>query len=107
MNSLTQLAGYGAWWLVFLVTCYVVARFSFTWCIPCAHLAVASLIFYLDIRGLRVEMNRPEWNGVPSMDGVFMLGVVIRVLLVNTLLLPATALGAWQKRRNKAESAPA
>jgi hypothetical protein len=107
MNWLTQLAGYGAWWLVFLVTCYGVARYSFKWCIPCGYLAVASLIFYLDIRGIRLEMNRPDWNGVPSVDGAFAIGVVIHVLLVGTLLLPVTALGVRQKRRHRAGIAPA
>lgn len=95
-----QLLSYGALsWLVFLLVAYCVARYGRWWLIPVGHLAIALLIVFLDIAWIQSEMSKPDWNGLPDMDIGFSLGVLFRILLVNTVLLPITGLGLWYRRR--------
>lgn len=106
MELLAQLLAYGPWWLVFAVVAYLTARFLHWGFIPLGHLAVGSLIFYLEVRALRLAMNQPEWNGTPSADAAFFLGLIIHILWVNSLLLPLTGFGAWQRKRSLRAPAP-
>ena len=60
---------------------------------------VAVVIFFLDVAWIRNEMNKPGWDGTPDMDIVFHLGMLFRIIVINTLLLPVSALGIWRKKR--------
>lgn len=102
-----MMLGYGAWWLAFPTIAYLTARYALSWCVPLGHLAVASLVFFLDIRWLHAQMRQPEWNGTPGMDTAFVLGVLIRIIVVNLIVLPATVLAIRQRRKAVPASAPA
>ena len=39
------------------------------------------------------------WDGVPDMDIIFQFGVLLRVVLINTVLLPLALFARWMSRR--------
>ena len=106
MELLPQLLSYGPWWLVFATVAYLTARFLHWGFIPLGHLAVGSMIFYLEVRALRVAMNQPDWNGTPAADVAFLLGLIVHILWVNTLLLPLSGWAARQRKRSPRANAP-
>ena len=100
-----QLASYSiVTWLVFIAIAFLTARHFPWWCIPIGHLVVAGTIYYLDVRWIRSEMSKPGWDGTPDMDIVFAIGMFIRIILVNTVLLPVSYLGIRLRRRERSLS---
>jgi hypothetical protein len=63
------------------------------------HICVALLVAGLDVYWIQSEINRPGWNGTPDQDIVFHFGVMLRVILINTVLLPVSVLGSWIRRK--------
>lgn len=61
---------WGRWWLVF---------------IPCVVVSV--IVYSLDVAWIRAEMRKPDWDGTPDMDIVFSIGLLVRLVLVNVILL--------------------
>ncbi len=59
------------------------------------HVVVAGLVLTLDVRWIRSEMEAPGWDGLPDMDAIFYIGVVVRVFLVNAALLPIAFLAMY------------
>lgn len=86
-------------WLVFVAIAFFTARYLPWWCIPIGHIVIGAVIYYLDFRWILSEMRKPSWDGTPDMDIVFHYGVYIRIFLINTVLLPATILGRWWRKR--------
>ncbi len=102
---LCQLSSYGiGTWLILVFIAFCAARYGGCWLIPVGHLVVAAIIVFLDIRWIQGEMNKPGWDGTPDMDIIFEFGVLMRILLINTVLLPVTAIGIWLRRRKCASS---
>lgn len=100
---IVQLAAYGVlWWLVFAGVAFLGARVGRIWGIVAGHFIIAAIILMLDERWLQSAMHSPGWNGIPDQDLVFVFGVLIRVVLVNTFLLPVSALGWMTRRRQQA-----
>jgi hypothetical protein len=66
------------------------------------HVLVAIAVGVLDVQWIQSEMRKPGWDpGVgPDQDFVFMIGVILRVLLINTVLLPVNIL-ALRLRRSR------
>ena len=60
---------------------------------------VAAIIIILDYRWIEMEMSKPEWNGAPDMDFVFYIGVLIRIVIINSVLLTVTGIGYFIKKR--------
>jgi hypothetical protein len=52
------------------------------------HLLVAVAVVLLDVQWIQSEMREPGWSGEPDQDIVFAIGVLLRVVLVNAVLLP-------------------
>ena len=101
-NLVSQLGAYSiVTWLVFIALAFFVARYLPWWCIPLGHLLVVVILFYLDVRWIQAEMNKPDWNGTPDMDLIFDIGVLVRAFLINTLLLPVSWWGFWLRRRHR------
>jgi len=97
---LSQLVSYGFFTLLAVVVCaYVFARKGGWPAVILGHLGIAALIIVLDIRWIQEEMSRSDWNGSPDMDIIFSFGVFLRILLINTLLLPISLLGTWHRER--------
>ncbi|MCY3021179.1 MAG: hypothetical protein NTW87_19365 [Planctomycetota bacterium] len=86
-------------WLAFVLIVFCAARYGGWWLVPVGHLVVAAIIVFLDIRWIRAEMGSPGWDGTPDMDIVFHFGVLARILLINSVLLPITGIGIWRRRR--------
>ena len=100
-----QLYSYGIGsWLAFVFVAFCAARYGRWWLIPVGHVVVAAIICFLDVCWIEAEMGKPGWDGTPDMDVVFQLGFLMRVLLINTVLLPITAIGIWLRRYRHASS---
>lgn len=100
MSLLTQLAAYGVgWWLVFIFTAFLAGRSHRVWAILLGHVLIAAVICTLDVRWIQAGMRRVGWDGQPDQDVIFIIGVLIRIVLVNILLLPVNALGWLLSRR--------
>lgn len=84
-----QLVSYGiAWWLIFFgITALGAWRYGLRGLVV-SHLLVATVIVVLDIQWILSEMRKPGWSGTPDMDIVFQFGVVLRIVLINSALLP-------------------
>ena len=54
------------------------------------HLVIAAIVVVLDIRWIQAEMHAPGWNGQPDQDIMFALGAFLRIVLINTVLLPVS-----------------
>lgn len=102
-----QLASYNiVTWLAFIGIAFLTARYLPWWCIPIGHLVVGAIIFFLDVRWIQFEMNKPGWDGTPDMDIVFAIGVFIRIFLSNTVLLPVSYIGFRIRKRSHFLSLP-
>lgn len=101
MHFLWQFLSYSiATWMTLAFIAFATARYFRWWWIPLGQLAVAVIVYWQDVSWVQTEMRKPNWDGTPDMDIVFMFGVLIRVVLINTALLPFTALGCWLKTRH-------
>lgn len=99
---ISQLATYGiVGWMVFATLAFVAARFGRFWGIVAGQVLIALLVAVLDVQWIQAEMHRPSWDAQPDQDFVFTMGVLIRAVLVNTFLLPVSAVG-WLSRRSPA-----
>jgi hypothetical protein len=99
---ISQLASYGIlWWLTFAAVAFCLARFGRLWGVIAGHVLIAIIVTALDLQWIQAEMHRPGWNGQPDQDFVFMIGVLVRIVLINTFLLPASVAG-WLSRRTAA-----
>src|SRR5204862_4786083 len=87
--TFSQLTSYGLWaWLLFVAIAFIPAYFLRLRGIILGHILVAIIVVLLDLRWIQSEMHKPDWNGQPDQDIVFMIGAVLRILLINTALLP-------------------
>lgn len=82
-------------WSLYLSITVVAAYFARAWGIIAGHIAIAFVIIWFDLQWIQTAMHAPGWNGTPDMDVVFHLGVWMRVLLINTVLLPLAFLTRW------------
>ncbi len=90
--NLLSLPSYGIiWWLIFAAIAFCTARYGFWWSVPVGHTVTALLIIVLDVSWAQAEMQKHGWDG--DLDLFFTYGVLVRILMVNTLLLPITFLG--------------
>lgn len=94
-----QLLSYSPWtWLYFFVVAIVTAYCLRIPGILLSQIVVAISIFVLDLYWIQTEMRRPDWDGQPDRDVIFFIGVLVRVLLFNTLLLPVGVIAWWWSR---------
>jgi len=86
---LLQLTAYSAInWLLFAAIAFTATWIGRWPVLVIGQIVVAIMILVLDVQWIRLQIHRPGWNGQPDQDIVFMLGVVLRILLINTALLP-------------------
>ena len=94
-----EMLSYGPAWLGFVAVAFLAARFAGLLGVLLGHLLVALAVAALDVQWVQAEMRKPGYDGQPDQDFVFMIGVLVRVILVNTLLLPISALALRTRRR--------
>jgi hypothetical protein len=105
----SQLISYGAWpWVLFVSVAFAAAYLLRVPGIFLGHLLVAIAVAALDVHWIRSEMRKPGWdpNAGPDQDVVFMIGVVLRVLLINTVLLPVSFLALRLRRFRQSANPP-
>ncbi|MDB5340925.1 MAG: hypothetical protein JWN70_6544 [Planctomycetaceae bacterium] len=92
--NLLSLPTYGImWWLIFAAVAFCTARYGFWWSVPVGHIVTAVIIYVLDVMWAQAVMQKPDSNWDGDLDMLFACGILVRVLMVNTLLLPITVLG--------------
>ena len=98
---LSQLLSYSlGMWLAFIFMAWITARMLGLPGIFLGHIMIAIAVACLDVQWIQSEMRKPEWNGLPDQDFVFMIGVIVRIVLINTVLLPVSILAMRQRRRS-------
>lgn len=89
--AFSQLVSYGVWpWVLFVAIAFAAAYLLRIPGIIVGHVFVAIAIVVLDVLWVQSEMRKPEWAGPPDQDVVFMVGVLLRILLINSVLIPAS-----------------
>jgi len=58
---------------------------------------IAAIIVFLDVRWIWNQMQYHPEEGKDA-DGVFLFGVLCRILLFNGMLVPVSYLGLWRRR---------
>jgi hypothetical protein len=97
---ISQLVSYGpATWLLFVAVAFLAAFLLRLPGVLLGHLLLAGLIVVLDGQWIQSEMHKPGWDGQPDADFVFMIGVVFRIVLINTVLFPISQFGLRLRRR--------
>jgi hypothetical protein len=62
-----------------------------------ARAIVAIVVVILDFHWIGEAMRAPGWDGVPDMDGVFSLGLIVRVCLIWMVLRYVGNIGTRMK----------
>jgi len=83
-----ELANYGPLWLAFAAIALFAARLGGFWGILGGHLLIAAFVTFWDLHWLQEEVAQANWEGNPDQDGVFALGLALRIVLINVILLP-------------------
>ena len=104
---IVQLTSYGIlWWLAFVLAAFTFARVGAFRGTIAGQVLIAVLVMCSDIAWIQREMHKPGWDGQPDQDAVFMVGVLIRIILINVCLLPVSALGCLSRRWPTPKLAP-
>ena len=91
-----QILAYGIWaWICFTAIAFCLSRFLGWLGVPLGWILVAAIICILDVAWVTEATNAPDWDGTPDMDMIFMFGVLARIVLINGILLPITALSLF------------
>jgi len=75
-------------WMAFISVAVLFAYFGKGLGIIAGHLVIAVLVGVFDVIWIQSIMAQPGWEGDPDQDIVFMLGVLLRIVLVNAALIP-------------------
>ncbi|WP_037253119.1 MULTISPECIES: hypothetical protein [Rhodopirellula] len=82
-------------WLLFVAITGIASFVGRGWGIMIGHIAIALLVIWLDAQWVQSEIAKPDWDGAPDQDIVFIIGVLIRVVLINAMLLPVASASRW------------
>jgi hypothetical protein len=94
-------------WLAFVTITAAASYLGRGLGIVVGHFAVACTVLWLDFQWIQSEMNAPGWNGTPDMDIISHIGVFLRAVLINAVLLPIALLCRWLSlRQTKAKPQP-
>lgn len=84
------------WWLACIVVAYSLPRFGGLVGLLGAPIAITALVVISDLLWIQSEMHRPGWDGQPDQDFVFVIGTLLRIVFVNSVLLPIGLVGFWK-----------
>jgi hypothetical protein len=107
--AFSQLISYGVWpWLLFAAIALAAAYLLRVPGIFLGHILVAIAVVVLDVQWIQSEMRKPGWdpNVGPDQDFVFMIGVVVRIVLINTVLLPVGFSALHLRRSRQSNNQP-
>ncbi len=98
--ALSQLLSYPVHsWVLFVLITIAAAYIGHGGGIVAGHIMIAFAVLWFDVRWIQAEMNAPGWDGVPDVDVIFQFGVLLRVVLIDTVLLPLALFARWMSRR--------
>jgi len=86
-------------WLLFAGIAFLATYFGGWIGFFIGHFVAAFAVLLLDI-------DYAMTHEYMDMDIVFTMGVMVRVVLINTILLPVSALGLLLRKRRKSRSSP-
>jgi hypothetical protein len=91
--AILQLQSYSTeQWLLFSAIAFLAAYFGGSRGVIRGHLLIALIVSFLDV-GYAMD------HGYMDMDIIFTMGVLARVVLINTVLLPVSGLGLLAGRK--------
>lgn len=105
--AFSQLISYGVSpWLLFIAIAFTAAYLLRVPGIFLGHVLVAIAVVVFDVQWIQSEMRKPGWDGQPDQDFVFMIGVLLRILLINTVLLPVSMIALRLRRSRQSDNPP-
>jgi hypothetical protein len=105
--AFSQLISYGVLpWGLFVAIAFGAAYLLRVPGIFLGHVFVAIAVVVFDLQWIQFEMRKPGWDGQPDQDFVFMIGVMLRILLINTVLLPASLIALRLRRSRQSHNHP-
>ena len=105
--AFSQLISYGVWpWALFVAVAFGAAYLLRVPGIFLGHVFVAIAVVVFDVQWIQSEMRKPGWdpNVGPDQDFVFMIAVALRILLINTVLLPVSFLALRLRRSGQSQN---
>lgn len=84
---------HGTLWVAYVAIAFLGPRKFGFWGLLLGFMANTGITVVSDLIWIRGEMSKPDWDGIPDQDFVFVIGVMIRVFLVNFLMIPISLLG--------------
>jgi hypothetical protein len=97
---ISQVLNYGVgFWLAAGCFAFIASRLGHIPGMILGHIVITMIVFGLDVQWVQTEMHRPGWDGLPDQDGVFMIGSVVRIILINMALLPVSVFAMKLRRR--------
>ncbi len=100
MDSIISLV----FWISLLIAiAFCATRFLGWWGVPVGGFIVSVIYYVGTVQSVTAAMNEPDWDGTPDMDGIFMIGVLMGIVFINTCLLPVTAFGLWLRHRSRSQ----
>ena len=98
--AISELLTYSALaWTAFIAVAFLAALFLRIPGIFLGHIVIAIAVAVLDVQWIQSEIHKPGWIGQPDQDIVFMIGIFLRVILINTVLLPISFVSLRINRR--------
>jgi hypothetical protein len=100
-EMMLTLPGYHIWWIAFVAAAYLLPKRFGIPGVLIAHVLTAILIYVLDVVWISGEMNKPNYDPAtgPDMDLIFTIGVLIRIVIINVILLPVALIGCVRRSR--------
>lgn len=103
----TQLFSCGvATWLAFATITFACCRTADLIGMLCGHLLIAVIIFVLDAQWIQEQLQAQDSSGPYDIDGAYYIGVFIRVLLINSSLMPLCLWAIYRRRLSARSEAP-
>lgn len=100
-----ELTSYGVLpWVVFLAIAVATAYLFRVPGVFLGHVLIAIAVVVLDVQWIQSEMRAPGWDGQPDQDIVFLAGVLMRILLINTVLIPMSLITLRLRRSRWSQS---
>ena len=99
-----EAAFYWPWWLCFIAIAFILSRFLGWFGLIATIPIVSALIIGIEVHSVFQDMKQFPNSGRDA-DGVFIFGVLVRIVFYNACLLPFSFLGVTlRKRRNRDDS---
>jgi hypothetical protein len=95
-----EIAFYGLWWLCFIAIGFSLARYRGLLGLVASIIMISFVIVGIEVHSVFQDMrDRPELGR--DADGIFVFGVLCRLVLFNIFVLPASIVGLRLRSRRQ------